>query len=172
MSENSSRPRPHARRQWVVVPHYQKQLAMALAILQINTGLLYLGVMQFRVRDLAERAIDQREFLNLNLWMEFLPWTLGISAVVAVVAWFLGLFFSNSIVGPIPRLRRFLLALGQGDFSQRLKLRPGDALEPLSLDLNRLAIALDKRYGTIERADARNATTECDSDSEPVELSA
>jgi methyl-accepting chemotaxis protein len=129
------------------VPKYQRQLAMALAILQINTGLLYLGIMQFRVRNLAENSRDLPSFLEFNFWLEFLPWTLGISAGVAIAAWMMGLYFSNSIVGPIPRLRRTLEAMGQGDFSQRVKVRPGDAMEFLAEDLNQLAVKLDGKYG-------------------------
>ena len=142
-----SRSTTFIRRTWVVIPKYQRQLATALAILQINTGLLYLGIMQFRVRDLAENTRDLESFLALNFWLEFLPWTLGISVVVAMVAWIMGLYFSNTIVGPIPRLRSFLSALGQGDFSQRVKVRPGDAMEHLATDLNQLAVELDKQYG-------------------------
>lgn len=148
-----SGPKPFFRRTWVVVPRYQRQLATALAILQINTGLLYLGIMQFRVRNLAENSRDMESFLELNFWSEFLPWTLGISVGVALAAWMMGLYFSNSIVGPIPRLQRFLASLGQGDFSQRVKVRPGDAMEHLATDLNQLAIELEKQYGK------RNAQT-------------
>jgi methyl-accepting chemotaxis protein len=157
------------RRTWVVIPRYQTQLATTLAILQITTCLIFLGIMQFRVRALATDAGSLDRFLSLNLYRELIPWTLGVSFGVAIAAWFMGLYFSNSIVGPIPRMRRFLAAVGQGDFSQRVQVRPGDAMEHLSHDLNGLAIDLEKRYGS-RRADGPARTAGVDQRSnEPVQ---
>lgn len=168
MSSNLSDHNPIRRRQWVVVPKYQRQLATALAILQISTGLLYLGVIQFRVRDLAENARDLQGLLALNLWMEFLPWTLAISIALGALSWVMGLYFSNSIVGPIPRLRRFLNAVGEGDYSQRVKLRPGDAMEFLAEDLNQLAVNLEKRQAGAKAAPP--SSPRFHSEHEPTEL--
>lgn len=136
----------HRRRsRFVVQPRYQIQFALLLVIFQFNVGIVYQGIMQMRVRQLAEEAGSLRNFMGMNLWNEALPWMLGVSAAVSVFVYLIGLYFSNSIVGPIPRLRRALHQLAEGDYSPRLKFRPGDALEDLADDVNRLAVTLQKR---------------------------
>jgi methyl-accepting chemotaxis protein len=127
------------RRKWVVRPTYQNQFAVVLVAFQINVGLLYLGIMQFRMRSLLEQAGSLQVLLETNLWSAFLPWIAAISGALGAIVWMIGLFFSNSIVGPIPRLQSALQAMAAGDFSQRLKFRPGDALEDLATDVNALA---------------------------------
>jgi methyl-accepting chemotaxis protein len=127
------------RRKWVVRPTYQNQFAVVLVAFQINVGLLYLGIMQFRMRSLLEQAGSLQVLLETNLWSAFLPWIAAISGALGAIVWMIGLFFSNSIVGPVPRLQRALQAMAAGDFSQRLKFRPGDALEDLATDVNALA---------------------------------
>ena len=42
------------------------------------------------------------------------------------------------------RLKRMLEAIGQGDFSQRITLRKGDALEDLAAAINRMAESLQQ----------------------------
>lgn len=133
------------RSRFVVKPGYQIQFALLLVIFQFNVGLVYQGIMQMRVREAAEVAGSLRAFLAMNLWNEVLPWMLGISAAVSVFVYLIGLYFSNSIVGPLPRLRKALHQMAEGDYSPRLKFRPGDALEDLADDVNHLAAILQER---------------------------
>lgn len=141
--------KPHAlRRKWVVRPTYQNQFAVVLVAFQINVGLLYLGIMQFRMRSLIEEAGSLKVLLDTNLWSAFLPWIAAISGALGGIVWLIGLFFSNSIVGPIPRLQKTLRAMAAGDYSQRLSFRPGDALEDLAADMNALAEELESRHGS------------------------
>ena len=134
----SKRPRL-LRRNWVVDKQYQNQFAIALVGFQINIGLLYLGVIQFRIHQLVGSAGTVGELTEMNWWTALLPWTVAISLVLGGIVWMVGLFFSNSIVGPIPRLQNALKAMAAGDYSQRLNFRPGDALEELAQDVNALA---------------------------------
>lgn len=147
MTQNSAESKPRRRRRFVVQPRYQIQFAVLLVIFQFNVGIIYQGIMQMRVRQLAEEAGSMRNFIQLNLWNEALPWMLGVSAAVSVFVYLIGLFFSNTIVGPIPRLRDALHKIAKGDFSPRLRFRPGDALEDLAEDVNHLAASLDAKYG-------------------------
>ena len=153
MSESPSPKSHRARRRFVVQPRYQIQFAILLVIFQFNVGIVYQGIMQMRVRQVAEQAGSLRNFLGMNLWNEALPWMLGVSAAVSVFVYLIGLYFSNTIVGPIPRLRRALRQIADGDYSPRLRFRPGDALEDLADDVNHLASSLEKRYGTAMPAD-------------------
>lgn len=138
---------PTKRRRFVVQPRYQVQFAVLLVIFQFNVGIVYQGIMQMRIRSLAEDAPSMAAFLQLNLWNEALPWMLVVSAAISVFVYLIGLFFSNTIVGPLPRLRAALHQITAGDYSPRLRFRPGDALEDLAQDVNELAASLDARYG-------------------------
>ncbi len=156
MSEHRSSKTHRPRRRFVVNRRYQVQFAILLVIFQFNVGILYQGILQMRVGEIAQDAGTLANFTEMNLWNALLPSMLGISAVVALVTYVMGLFFSNSIVGPIPRLRAALQQIGRGDFSARLRFRPGDALEDVADDVNRLAAALDARYGKRQDEAARS----------------
>jgi methyl-accepting chemotaxis protein len=139
----ASAPR-RSRRQFLVLPRYQMQFALLLVVFQFNVGLVYQGVLQMRVVEIAEQSGNLAVFLNTNLWNAILPWMLAASAGVAAFVYIAGLLFSNSIVGPIPRLRAALGRMAAGDYSARLEFRPGDALEDLARDVNQLAETLQR----------------------------
>ena len=61
------------------------------------------------------------------------------------IIFYVGIRQSHRIVGPMNRLKRMLEAIGQGDFSQRITLRKGDALEDLAAAINRMAQSLQQR---------------------------
>ena len=61
------------------------------------------------------------------------------------IVFYVGIRQSHRIVGPMNRLKRMLEAIGRGDFSQRITLRKGDALEDLAAAINRMAESLQQR---------------------------
>ena len=61
------------------------------------------------------------------------------------IVFYIGVRQSHRIVGPMNRLKQMLEAIGQGDFSQRITLRKGDALEDLAAAINRMAESLQLR---------------------------
>lgn len=72
--------------------------------------------------------------------------TLLVELLLAIpLIFFLGIRQSHRIVGPMNRIMRTLEAIGQGDFSQRIQLRQGDALEDLARSINKMAESLQKR---------------------------
>lgn len=72
--------------------------------------------------------------------------TLLIELLIALpIAYHLGMRQSHKVVGPLERLTRTLDAIGNGDFAQRITLRPGDVLEDLAKAINRMAENLQKR---------------------------
>lgn len=158
------------RSRFVVQPRYQIQFALLLVIFQFNVGIVYQGIMQMRMRQVAEEAGSLRNFMSMNLWNEALPWMLGVSAAVSVFVYLIGLYFSNTIVGPIPRLRRALHQISEGDYSPRLKFRPGDALEDLADDVNHLASTLQKRTesGVLPLAAAHDADFDHQREAQPA----
>ena len=72
--------------------------------------------------------------------------TLLIELLLAIpLVFYLGIRQSHRIVGPMNRIKRALEAIGQGDFSKRIILRQGDALEELAKAINQMAESLQKR---------------------------
>jgi nitrate/nitrite-specific signal transduction histidine kinase len=67
-------------------------------------------------------------------------------AICIPMVYSLGIRQSHRVVGPLRRIMRTLEAIGSGDFSKRLGLRPGDVLEDLARAINRMAENLQKRH--------------------------
>ena len=75
--------------------------------------------------------------------------TLLIELLVAIpIVYILGVRQSHRIVGPMNRLKQMLAAIGSGDFSQRITLRQGDALEDLAKAINQMAEQLGQRHSS------------------------
>jgi len=147
------------RRQWALVrPRFQLQFAAVLVLLQINVGVLFQGVLYFRIRHAASQAASLREFVQTELWAESLFIMVLSSLVTGIVVFFLGVRYSAQIVGPLDRIRAAMRAMGRGEDPPRMKLRPGDALETFADDINELADNLRRLRG--EDPVAPGASTE------------
>ena len=73
--------------------------------------------------------------------------TLLVELLLAIPLIFvLGIRQSHRIVGPMNRIKQTLAAIGQGDFSKRITLRQGDALEDLANAINQMAERLQQRF--------------------------
>ena len=73
--------------------------------------------------------------------------TLLIELLLAIpIVYVLGIRQSHRVVGPIQRIKQTLEAIGAGDFSQRITLRQGDALEDLAKSINQMAAGLQQRF--------------------------
>jgi nitrogen fixation/metabolism regulation signal transduction histidine kinase len=132
------------RRKYIVNPRYQLQFAAVLVLLQVNVGLLFLGVLSHKFTAMAENAGSLEIFLATDLWRASLPvMALTSFAASIAVAW-LGIRYSNQIVGPIPRITRAMRELAHGNTKQRLVFRPGDVLEELADEFNVMCAALDQ----------------------------
>ena len=72
--------------------------------------------------------------------------TLLVELLISIpIIFILGIRQSHRVVGPMKRIARALEAIGSGDFSQRITLREGDALEDLAQAINRMAENLQRR---------------------------
>ena len=112
-------------------------LAVAVISSLIATGLLW-GTMY----QPAETGMQ----VHLTVALIAIAVTLLIELLLAIpVVFFLGIRQSHRIVGPMNRIKKMLESYGNGDFSQRMVLREGDALEDLAKALNAMADRLQQR---------------------------
>jgi len=72
---------------------------------------------------------------------------LALNLISAFLALFFGLLVSHVFYGPQVPLARHLRELREGNFSSRVRLRPGDELRDLMAEQNSLAEALEKKFG-------------------------
>lgn len=138
---------PYVRRQYLVDRAYQIRfvtrvfmvvLAVAVVSSLLSTLLIWFNMYQ---PDLNAQVPMISSLIAVAA-------TLLIELLLAIpIVFFLGIRQSHRIVGPMNRLKRTLEAIGNGDFSQRIVLRQGDALEDLAKSINTMAETLDKRYG-------------------------
>lgn len=141
----------HERRRTVVDRRFQLQFAAQVFLLQLVVVLSFQSAMQMELNQLAESASNpaSRELLSEVAAASFQT-MLVVGLVTGVLLFLLGLWFSNKVVGPLPRLARALRAMSEGDYGHRLQLRPGDVLLGLADEFNGAAASLEQRHGGVE----------------------
>ena len=136
---------PYRRKQYLVDRGYQLtyvtrvfMVVLVVAVISslISTALLYTNMYR---PDLPQQTLISSLIAVAT--------TLLIELLLAIpIVFFLGIRQSHRVVGPMNRLKRILEAIGAGDFSQRIILRQGDALEDLAKSVNQMSEALQKRF--------------------------
>ena len=137
---------PYRRKQYLVDRGYQLRfvtrvfvvvLIVAVISSLISTGLLWTNMYR---PDLEQQA-------TLIAALIAVATTLLIELLLAIpLVYFLGIRQSHRVVGPVNRIKRVLEAIGAGDFSQRITVRRGDALEDLAKSINQMADNLRQRF--------------------------
>lgn len=135
---------PYKRKQYLVDRGYQLRfvtrlfmvvLAVAAASSLIATGLLW--------KYMYQPELPQQTLIYCFIAIAL---TLLVELLLSIpIVFILGVRQSHRIVGPMNRIKRILEAIGAGDFSQRITLRQGDALEDLAKSINQMAEALQQR---------------------------
>lgn len=135
---------PYKRKQYLVDRDYQLRfvtrmfmivLAVAAASSLVATGLLW--------RYMYHPELSQQTLIYCFISVAL---TLLVELLLSIpIVLFVGIRQSHRIVGPMNRIKRTLEAIGNGDFSQRITLRQGDALEDLAKAINQMAESLARR---------------------------
>jgi methyl-accepting chemotaxis protein len=135
---------PYKRRQYLVDRDYQlrfvtRMFMIVLAVAAISslmaTGLLW--------RYMYQPEMSQQTLIYCFISVAL---TLLVELLLSIpIVLFVGIRQSHRIVGPMQRIKRTLEAIGNGDYSQRIVLRQGDALEDLAKAINQMAESLARR---------------------------
>ena len=143
---------PYQRQQYLVDRGYQIRfvtrvfsavLAVAVISSLLSTSLLWMNMYR---SELGSQPLFVACLVAVAV-------TLLVELLLAIpVVFYLGIQQSHRIVGPMNRIKQTLEAIGKGEFSQRITLRQGDALEDLAKAINRMAESLSQR-------DPRSPTT-------------
>ena len=132
---------PYKRKQYLVDRGYQLRFVSRL----------FLVVLAVAVTScLVSSGMVWRHLYKTHAWVIIalmaIASTLLIELLLAIpLILILGIQQTQRLVGPMNRIRRALEAIGNGDFSQRIRLRQGDALEDLAKAINAMADRLEAR---------------------------
>ena len=142
MSEQSK----FARKQYLVDRAYQLQFVTRVFIAIFGIAVISSGVASVMLWFNMYRA-NAGEQTHLIVAFIAVSITLIVELLVSIpIAYFFGIRQSHRVVGPMNRLKGTLEAIGQGDYSQRITLRKGDALIDLAEHVNKMAANLEKRH--------------------------
>ena len=122
------------RQSWYVLPDSQFRFILWL-ILLVSLESILLGWAIYRLLQIPAWFADSRQMGRFLLWFIVL-----ISALVGI-NFFLGLWLSHLIFGPLKRMQFYFQRLAQGEVPEPLQLRPKDFLQEVISDFN---LALEK----------------------------
>ena len=112
---------------------------------------LFLSVLAVAVTScLVSSAMVWKHLYKTHAWaivaLMAIAATLLIELLLAIpLIFILGIQQTQRLVGPMNRIKRALEAIGKGEFSRRVVLRRGDALENLADSINQMAERLEAR---------------------------
>jgi signal transduction histidine kinase len=131
-----------------------RQLRM-IAVVTVICGLTYLASVYFIIRHLITKLASVSS--NVGSQLEFQDKmieaiqrsmvTIGIVGVVFLVLLSVGLLIlSHRIYGPLVPIKRFIQQIREGDYAARVSIRDEDELHDLVVELNEMAMTLEKRH--------------------------
>ncbi len=136
---------PYKRRQYLVDYSYQLRFASHLFLVVFAIAVTGTLVASALIKaNMYRPELGDQSYAIVALIA--VATTLVVQLLLAIpLVLFLGIRQSHRIIGPMKRIIRTLEAIGQGNFSQHISLRQGDALEELAKSINQMSENLQKR---------------------------
>ena len=136
----------YKRKQYLVDRNYQLQFVSRVFMVVLSVAVISLAVSSVLLWGHLYRP-DMTSQTPLIASLLAIATMMLVELLVAIpLVFFLSLRQSHRIVGPMNRIKRTLQAIGNGDFSQRIVLRKGDALEDLAKEINQMTQELHQRF--------------------------
>lgn len=137
---------PYKRRQYLVDRDYQlrfvTRIFMAVLAIAVLSSLIASAVVWTNVH---RPELEPNALLNACLLTVAIILLIELILSIPIIA-VLSIRQSHRIVGPINRIKTTLEAIGRGDFTQRIAVRHGDALEDLAASINQMAQRLQQQF--------------------------
>ncbi len=120
------------------------QFSMLVKIwITLFIALIIFGTVFYFYSDITVGASYRQFHVKANNFLDFLLPVILIGFGISLVLGFIGaLFFPHSIAGPIYRIERELIEIGEGDLSKKLMLREKDSCKNLAENVNTMVDAL------------------------------
>ncbi len=131
------------------------QLTLPVCLLLLTLGFAAVSAMHShmaygRLFELALEHTEQREFFEKDLKAQTADFKVvsgALAGAYVLIVMVVSILYAHRLVGPSVAFRRQLEAMKNGDFSQRVKLRKGDAFAEIADDLNELAEIFERDKG-------------------------
>ena len=136
----------YKRKQYLVDPAYQLRFVSRVFITVLAVALVSLALSSLLLsKNLYEP--DLRSQTTLITSLVAVATMMLIELLVAIpLVFILSIRQSHRVVGPMNRMKQTLEAIARGDFSQRISLRQGDALEDIANAINKMSQGLQQRF--------------------------
>ena len=128
----------------MVLRAYQLRLVGRLFLIMLAIMVVSAGFAGLLLRQIYSTGQGVQPWLVVGLIAVAVTVITELLLAVPLIA-FLGIRTSHRLVGAIDRMKQTLGAIGQGDFSQRITIRRGDALEEVAQSVNQMAEDLEQR---------------------------
>ncbi len=141
-----------ARRAIIVKHAFNRRLILRIWLI-LMTLVLVSGVAFYLLaqKRLAEEYFSAHSQIRTTMEM-LLPWMIIVYVLGILVTFFLTLFYTRKLAGPVLRFQRELGQLAAGDYQVQINLRRGDELKELASRINDIAAGTAERFSRLKEA--------------------
>lgn len=143
------------RRQFVAKPSFQIKLTiifmLMVTIVANLVGFLCFALISSDLEPKLARLTDPGTTVS-GIAQALIPQVLLAEAATLILVFFLCIWVTHTIAGPLYRMERVAREIGEGDLSLHLQLRPHDELRELADALNAMSRGLARRLYRIREA--------------------
>jgi methyl-accepting chemotaxis protein len=145
----------HARRAIIVKHAFNRRLIMRIWLI-LMTLVLVSGVAFYLLaqKRLAEEYFSAHSQIRTTMEM-LLPWMIIVYVLGILVTFFLTVFYTRKLAGPVLRFQREMDQLAAGDYGVRINLRKGDELKELASRINIIAELTEERFRRLRELQER-----------------
>lgn len=150
MPENVTRPYKRSLKNLWLNPAFQGRYIFWVTItgvllVSINAATFYLFTRENYaiLVDLSPMTNEAKAQLYKELW-QIIGYLLGGSFLFLIIVFFVGLFFSHRVAGPLYHFKRVFSEIKNGNTQARIRLRPNDQFKDVAAVFNEM---MDKLQG-------------------------
>ncbi|MBF0499044.1 MAG: methyl-accepting chemotaxis protein [Candidatus Riflebacteria bacterium] len=136
------------RKRYFIKPGFQSRLtAIFILIVIIVANIVGALVYGFSIEKLENKLVIESKLPidTSQLGQTLLPGVIIAELVSILVVCFICIFVTHTIAGPVYRMERVSKAIGEGDLTNFIKLRPKDELKDLADAMNEMTTGLRER---------------------------
>lgn len=144
----------HRRRKLYIYKEFQRNFVVGFCVAALEVMLAVSLSLTLMFSSAALREME-------HLFPYLVTLNVAIAIAVIFIIYWVAMFFSHRIAGPLWRLEKLMALVGAGDLSQRVRLRKKDQLQGFACKANTMVDELEAKLQTIQGRLAALKTTAC-----------
>jgi methyl-accepting chemotaxis protein len=148
--------RTYQRKQYFVHPHFQGWFIVKVTLLLLATSTISSAALYLLSEDFVATTRRAAQVGALHWWAKFAPILIGtnVAAMIvgSIVAFYVVLYASHKVVGPLIRIKYVLAEIGNGVFHRAIPLRDGDEIRETAQQILEMEGKLAQRVQAVEEA--------------------